>query len=1172
MKKLVLLIILILNFFLVSKAQLYNFTKTIGSIGGEGGHFVTVDESTGNVYVLGNFQHTIDVDFGPAVYNLTSDSAYGFFIAKYTDNGNLIWARKAEGSINCSGAQVASNGDLIFGGTYWQNAGFYASTGYLLLPYANYGNPYIARFTSNGNLTYVKNFGGYSNTDYDMIGFKLDHLDNIIFSINNVINNSEIDLDPGPNLVYCDKDYALVKYDQNGNYIWSKLFGEWPAYIWFGDLGQNLDVDMYNNIYIGGQFNGTIDFSSGGGTGILAGTSAQQFVHFEHFLCKFDSFGNLIFAKKTTEEINNGTPNWTGQGGEYWGQRIRVNELGSEILISFTANDTFNINPGGSIIEFLPGNGSDICLLKYDGSGNLIWHKQIISSHGDENISQIELDLSGNIYLTGDYTGDIYFNPATPVVNIPSLTSFGFFLVKLDTNGNYIWEWKANNGFGNSIYLDDCENLYGVGNFMNQVNFSPPPDLDIKNSTGGADAYFLKYSKYRIDLLSQTNPTGCGLLDGSFTLSGLNPNATYNIYTKRNGSSFTVSNLTSDSNGVVHITGLASGLYTQIYTIINGCKFYCNQDVNLISPAFDATLSNQSQPTFCTATDGSISFVGFNPNVQYVVNYYFNATNFITQNVFSNSNGSLLLNNLALGTYSNFQFSALGCSSAVFDTIVLVTTNIGNNITLASNNPTNCIAADGTITINGLLPNANYLISYDYNGLQISVSLIANSNGMIIVNALDTGSYTNIQIGITGCSFTTINNFEIVNPPAPSAPTIGNHVSFCSNNISAITAPVAAGGIINWYSDVALTSLINTGSSYSPSAFVGQQTFYITETINGCESIPAPILVTINEQPTVSFAGDSITTCLTQINLAANVPQVGLGNWSIISGTAVVTNEADPTSLVNLSDGVNILSWSISNGVCPVSTSQVRVNVVPMQLSATILSNDICDKGNGKVALSQIGGIAPVNYAWPNLSDSGSVQTNLSSGIYSVTATDSQGCVSSFSFVLPTENTALVDAGVDRLINAGDSVFFNLQQQGTYLWTPDSTLTCSACPNPIAFPKTTTTYQIEFMDTNGCFATDEIKIEVDVLCAELFIPTGFSPNGDGINDLECVHGDCFKYMVFVIYNRWGEKVFETTDSNLCWDGLYKGNMCNEGVYTYYLNATTIKNEFYSKKGNVTLIK
>ncbi len=67
-------------------------------------------------------------------------------------------------------------------------------------------------------------------------------------------------------------------------------------------------------------------------------------------------------------------------------QTIKVNELGTEILIALSTFDTLNLNPGGSVLEFLPTNWSDICLLKYDGFGNLNWHEQINSTNGNESI------------------------------------------------------------------------------------------------------------------------------------------------------------------------------------------------------------------------------------------------------------------------------------------------------------------------------------------------------------------------------------------------------------------------------------------------------------------------------------------------------------------------------------------------------------------------------------------------------------------------------------------------------------------------------------------------------------------------------------------------------------------------------------------------------------------
>lgn len=91
-------------------------------------------------------------------------------------------------------------------------------------------------------------------------------------------------------------------------------------------------------------------------------------------------------------------------------------------------------------------------------------------------------------------------------------------------------------------------------------------------------------------------------------------------------------------------------------------------------------------------------------------------------------------------------------------------------------------------------------------------------------------------------------------------------------------------------------------------------------------------------------------------------------------------------------------------------------------------------------------------------------------------------------------------------------------------------------------------------------------------CGELFVPSAFSPNNDSQNDLECVYGKCIESLLFSIYDRWGEKVFETTDQKQCWDGTYRGKPMNTGVFVYYLQATFDSGESVKKKGNIGLVR
>lgn len=94
----------------------------------------------------------------------------------------------------------------------------------------------------------------------------------------------------------------------------------------------------------------------------------------------------------------------------------------------------------------------------------------------------------------------------------------------------------------------------------------------------------------------------------------------------------------------------------------------------------------------------------------------------------------------------------------------------------------------------------------------------------------------------------------------------------------------------------------------------------------------------------------------------------------------------------------------------------------------------------------------------------------------------------------------------------------------------------------------------------------------DIICGDLFFPTIFSPNGDGLNDEQCVLGNCIESVSWAVYNRWGEKVFETDDKAACWDGTYKGSPLNTGVYVYTLTALLTNGQIIKQNGNLTIVR
>ncbi|HXB13200.1 MAG TPA: gliding motility-associated C-terminal domain-containing protein [Bacteroidia bacterium] len=91
-------------------------------------------------------------------------------------------------------------------------------------------------------------------------------------------------------------------------------------------------------------------------------------------------------------------------------------------------------------------------------------------------------------------------------------------------------------------------------------------------------------------------------------------------------------------------------------------------------------------------------------------------------------------------------------------------------------------------------------------------------------------------------------------------------------------------------------------------------------------------------------------------------------------------------------------------------------------------------------------------------------------------------------------------------------------------------------------------------------------------CPQIYIPNTFSPNGDGHNELECVYGGCIKTIDFTIYDRWGEKVFQSTNLNHCWDGMYMGKLMNSAVFAYYMTAVLEDGRVITQKGMINLLR
>lgn len=235
-------------------------------------------------------------------------------------------------------------------------------------------------------------------------------------------------------------------------------------------------------------------------------------------------------------------------------------------------------------------------------------------------------------------------------------------------------------------------------------------------------------------------------------------------------------------------------------------------------------------------------------------------------------------------------------------------------------------------------------------------------------------------------------------------------------------------------------------------------------------------------------------------------------------------------------------------------------------LQINVSGNDTICKGESITAT----GVGGTTYLWSTGATTSAITlTPAADTVYNLTLS-SGACSVQDTIPVSVKATFNITACCDTTIQPGQSVQLNASGGGTYLWTPANGLSCTTCSNPNASPLSTTTYTLSITSDSGCHASQTITIDVN--CGTVFIPDAFSPNGDGQNDVLYVRGDCIKTLDFNIYDRWGNKVFESTDKTIGWDGTCKGHAMNTGTYAYYFSASMFDGSITKGHGNVALVR
>ena len=614
--------------------------------------------------------------------------------------------------------------------------------------------------------------------------------------------------------------------------------------------------------------------------------------------------------------------------------------------------------------------------------------------------------------------------------------------------------------------------------------------------------------------LTFTNPTACGLCNGTVTLHGVTPGQIDTVFYALGGVPFPNITTTAGPDSTITITGLCGGFYNYFYIKVGNCP--SNQlPATLVAPILAISHETSSNPTVCGKCDGTITLYGLTPYQPVSVTYDYNGTPHAAVTGTVAADSSFTLTGLcadAPGSYTNIAATIGACTA------------LGTPITLtypapypASFTYTLRYGCQGdTIILNNTSTPAGYNSTWTFPGAAPAIATNTATSPTVVYN--DAASH------VGGPFYIKLSYNSYNNPACTTADSLP--VSFYH--------PVEASFTPNAY-----IICVGTPITYNPAASIPSTTPYASFAWNFGDGNTSNV-----ETPTYTF---------------------GKGGNYIVS--LIVTDTVGCQATTTAS--INVLSVDIHSAIHDTSVCLSIPMTLPTQTDTLGTFSSITYAWTGNPVNNLLNNTTIPDPTFWGIGDyTYTVQATITEAPVSCAATD-EVTIHSYPPITITNMTTS-----PQTIAYGSSIQLNADGALYYYWTPDNgTLNNPNINNPIATPTDSiTTYIVYGMSQYGCKNADTVIVYVDNSMNQS-IPTAFTPNGDGLNDVFRMTKFTFQKLIdFRVYNRWGTLVFQTADLNKGWDGTYMGVAQDMGVYSYEIRVGLVDGTEKIYKGNVTLIR
>jgi len=446
----------------------------------------------------------------------------------------------------------------------------------------------------------------------------------------------------------------------------------------------------------------------------------------------------------------------------------------------------------------------------------------------------------------------------------------------------------------------------------------------------------------------------------------------------------------------------------------------------------------------------------------------------------------------------------------------------------------------------------------------------------------NTGVYTHSFASNSGCdSFKTL---DLQAYPVSPLPIVNSPVAYCLNDMA--SALSAQGTNLLWY----VNSIGGIGSPNAPTpntSVLGQQMYYVSQTINGCESFRDSILVLIREKPMADFTlmpqGEMCSADSALATFLGTQPTGSLLMWDWDNGIAI-GQEPGPYKVKWNTPGQKTVKLWLDNTGCQSDTVTRTITIKESPAAPVLdLPDYVCVFDT--ITIVALGNSNGAAYNWTYNGESIQEANSFIKmwsvpGVYyyslTLTANEcSSGTVSDSISVIP-----LPEAKIEmdpQKICVGESVKMRASNsdENNYKWSPSNYFPEGFSDEGYDVTAWSTSpgwIYLNVTNAYNCINVDSIWLNAEH-CCDLFLPNAFSPNGDGLNDVFIVQTESQQEIKeFAIFNRFGQRVFISHSQTHGWDGMFKGNPADMGVYNFYIKYICTDGKAYFKKGDLHLMR